>query len=342
MKFLLIINHRNACLSITGVLRALGADFYVPALCHIEPDSALVQGPLAKSLRTIDDPILDTINFYTNATPENIAKMITRLNESYDAVLFIPNIFSLEISHLICAKSTKKVIIYQWGNIAQCDPYTYIPTHILPGSSPSTHPTIYYGYSLEANFASDYKNLFKNKIILPLTLNPAVEKYQRVSNENKKGMVIISRLHNGYSQNLYSSAKYLIDKYKLHVCFYGHNEGASIPIPYEHNFSCDLETLYAKMKESQYLIYLINEPYVVQYSALEAISIGLPVFYLKGTLLGRLIGESNYFECNSLDEMGSKITAQNFGQADIKIQKNCLKYFSSEYATECWNKLLSN
>jgi glycosyltransferase involved in cell wall biosynthesis len=92
-------------------------------------------------------------------------------------------------------------------------------------------------------------------------------------------------------------------------------------------------------------VYPSAEARHVHYSPLEAMIVGAPVLYRRGSLLDRLAGESLPGACDGLDEMRVKAAELAGGatalSAEIRAaQPAILKKFSLETAREAWGRLL--
>jgi hypothetical protein len=321
----------------------------MPAICNIELNQFEPQGDEIKNMRSIQDEKLDSIDFFDNFNDNNyrISKLINRLNESYDVLILIPMIYSPYTLNRICSETKKKIIFLIWGsgdgyNIAKNFP-------IFEYDKKYSH--VFYGFTNDKLYPQIYSKLH-HKIITPLILNPQVDKYKDKwiadMDNNFHGIVVASRIYETSCSNrhIYDIADGLIKKHNITLHFYGKNDPKSAAdFKYYHNFGCDIDTIYENMTKCNYFLYLFAMSNVIQYSALEAIFIGVPVFYLKSSFLSTLIGQETIFECNTFDDMGTK--AKNLNKIDksiidanIKIQKNALHFFDNEKAKIRWTEAL--
>lgn len=345
MNLLLLVNHNTAALSIAHVLTALDHKVYIPLHCDIELHT--LQGDAVKSVRTIHDPILDRINFYSSAEAADLSRIVQRINEFYHVVIIgTPFLFEAFIRAL-SLHSTKKVILLFWGDHRDCDLLTAWPFL----AEIRDHPCIFNGFTLPILYRLDTQNQLKHKILTPMSMSPWLSPYVNTWNGMEKkgkgeGVVVISRIDSEYSSALYSKAVYLINQYRLDLCFYGKNAKTRLLFPHKHRFGCTEVEIYQDMSTSySYFVYLVSDRQLVQYSALEAIAVGLPVFYFSCTLLSELINSTDAkdpFRCDSLDDMGNKICAhvQNPSDRSLSRQKHALSYFDHSKAVECWSKII--
>lgn len=108
----------------------------------------------------------------------------------------------------------------------------------------------------------------------------------------------------------------------------------------------DIICMYKKMAECRFFIYLLPFQNMIQYSVLEAIYIGIPVFYLESSLLSSLIEDEDLGRCKSYSEMFEKIQrCKKMDTLDylylFRQQKTCLKYFREDYIQQEWIKSLN-
>lgn len=340
MNLLLLVNHNTAALSIAHVLTALAHQVYIPLHCNIELHT--LQGDAVKSIRTIQDTALDKIDFYHTADTADLLRIVQRVNEFYSVVIIGAPFLFESLIQMLSLHSTKKIILLFWGDHRDCDLLTAWPflAEII------NNPHIFYGFTLPILYRLDTQNRLKQKIVAPMTMSPWLSPYVNTWTKGKKeGMVVISRLDSEYSSALYSKAVYLIDQYKLNLCFYGKNV-KTCAFPHKNRFGCTEREIYQDMASSfAYFVYLVSDRQLVQYSALEAIAIGLPVFYLSSTLLSELINDAkDAFRCDSLEDMGHKIVhfLRDSSTFDTRAEKHALTYFDQEKAIKDWSALLQS
>ncbi len=105
----------------------------------------------------------------------------------------------------------------------------------------------------------------------------------------------------------------------------------------------ELFNLYAS---STAFVYISSEERHLHYSPIEAIIVGAPVLYMRGSMLARLAGTELPGECRSLDEMREKslrlITGDKDLQEEIIAQQSCiLPPFGEHAVKEQWKAALA-
>lgn len=343
MKIALIINHNTAAPSLAQILKEINNDIYIPIECNSELYA--FTGEEVKNVRTINDTILDSINFYQkfNDNDYKISLFVNQINNNYDMLILIPQIFNFYTITRILSEVKVKIITLIWGSIADYN----ISKNFSLLDFDKNYNNIYFGFANDKIYNEIPYNNLKHRITTPLSLNTLIFPYENkwIFNSTQIGMIIISRINiNTYENILFQKTEHMIKKYGLNLIFYGKNK--ILNFKYKEKFGSNIENIYQDMISSNYLIYLINEKNMIQYNALEAIFIGLPVFYLRTTLLAKLIDKYNYFECNTIDEMAIKIKyMKNLDKNEIlrntEIQKNALKYYNYNYSIENWQKVFN-
>jgi hypothetical protein len=105
----------------------------------------------------------------------------------------------------------------------------------------------------------------------------------------------------------------------------------------------DLLSLY---RTSAAFLYVSHEPRHLHYTPLEAAIVGLPVLYLRGSLMSRLVGRALPGECSSLDDMQSKARRLSVGDSDLasavtEEQDALLKAFQTDLIRDQWHAIFS-
>ena len=106
------------------------------------------------------------------------------------------------------------------------------------------------------------------------------------------------------------------------------------------------EELFAQFASSAAFVYTSPEPRHLHYSPVEAMIVGAPVLYLRGTMLSTLAGASLAGECASLQDMREKAERLVSGdtplqEAVIAGQPRILSWFTDEVIREQWRVALT-
>lgn len=340
-KVLLFFNHGTIVNALSQLFKTFeGVDFYFPFLCG-RGSEHIIDGNEIRSLRTLNDTFLDKFNLYKDFEINyKLSTIIKHINENYDVFVFIPQVFTPFIINKLLSEIKTKILLYYWGGMGNKSLLQYYPNIISFLDQPNLK--IIFPLKQMLSFHHTKKSSICN-LVLDQKIKPYENAWRISNNYKKKGMVFSSRIH---LLPIHLPEK-LIKIHGANLCFHGNNLLSTVKsFPYNHEFNIISEKYYETFLEHDYFVYLLREMDMIQYSPLEAIYIGQPVFYFSDTLLARLINDKNWFECDTLDEMGEKIIKfdtmdQHIINSNCIIQKNALKYYSFSDARVQWLNIIN-
>ncbi|AYV83910.1 MAG: hypothetical protein Hyperionvirus13_53 [Hyperionvirus sp.] len=337
-KILLMCRHGTVVRFFSQMFKTFeNIEFYFPLIFTIDDAGASNQNETINPLRTSHDEFLDRFDLHKDLEINHkLSTIIKHINKNYDIVI-IPPFFSVNTMVRLLNEIHGRFFYYYWGNLGNIPLSQYYP-YILNFNQSNLSIVFPVKQMLS------YENIPKS-YVAGLSFDPdilAFENTAKMSTDNhKKGMIVLSRLH-----RVYLPYETLIKSYDADLHCYGYNISAVVDsFKYKHEFNISHDKYYEKFARHDYFVYLWRELDMVQYSPLEAIFIGIPVFYFSNTLLAKLIDRQNWFECDTIDEMGHKINnlsnlPYDVLQASISIQKRALIYYSDSEVSKQWKKLL--
>lgn len=305
MNILLLVNHPTAAKFYCEIFKRYNHNIYVPMQFGFP---GMIGGEEIKQYRTMNNNdvanFLDSYNLYHhNLSIDALNNIFKIISKNFDIIITAYHI-NRELLKMISLAKNKAYFIL-WGDI--CNRYDFIHKNIL--ETPNKYYLIANDYLINkyVPLYSIPENKYKfYQLGLYLKDNNVTNTCTHSKNEV---VIIISRLHAIRSfYDIIVKIAETICNVKFHV--FGVDNQVSFgdsPNVTLHSACANVEEIYENIKDfSLALNFLIHED-VLQYSPIEFATIGIPFLYPSHGALFKIIGKSDTFTYNNIDELCSKI-----------------------------------
>jgi hypothetical protein len=298
-------NHNTAAPFVVETMAALGAETYLPLVC---PERGALSGPAAAQLRTArlepkEQTLLDVVDWYNEALTVDV-RVLACLDSLFDVVI-IPAAVRTPNLRVTAHLLSTRVIVFEWGDIMG------ITTHAE-----------YDAAVARANVrrAVAYQRLGADLLHLPLGLPRGIAAALARSDAVRQSdtvIIAVSRLWARYSRTQLLELLEAIHAPSFHLLIVGKDHGdTSFLQRYTSRWQSitaradqPVEALYRSYKQSAALLYWMREPTVLQYSALECITLGTPVIYYAQSLLSAVMPAADPCRVTAPAEMPTMLDA---------------------------------
>jgi hypothetical protein len=307
MKIAYLNNHSAVCKFILQLAKTKGAQVYLPLIC---PENGGFSMDAARASRTLHISELDDLDIYSSTTPTPL--QMSKLN-SLDLVI-IPGAVRSRCLLAVAQTTLAKTCILEWGDINNT------PVH-HEWNSALTRKNV--------NRAVCYKYLDTNAFLLPLgyDFSSLASFTTKRASLGDHVCLIASRLgHGSYSLPHVEAMLECLSSQKLKLVIMGKEisriTGSYLASKYSTRWQgiayysdLDQDSFYSMLATSQALLYWITEPTVLQYSAIEANYLDVPIIYSTKSLIAKYLDHTDPLRiCLNKKYLAEEILIQHQGQ----------------------------
>ena len=336
VRMLCIVNHKIIYESEIKIFEKLGIETFTPNIIpSTDPELRSIElRQNFSSLAEGDLEILNSFNFWTDFWTEDIIRI---LNDYFDFVYVALNSYCvplnqslLHFNKLIIGRAFGRESPYSYNDFFEMDPDLHLKTLIKSNSNFMFMP-IYKSiekiepryikkksYSIGLSIPNDwylYKDTWKNlETDQVIFLCPSINESEYYSELYQKFL------------KYFGSLNYLI---------FGKNKNTGDPRIATYMLRSELFALY---QNSKVFIYLSSEERHLHYTPIECMLIGIPVVYLKGSLLDSIVSQYSadfdFGKCSDVCEMQQKVDLILSGDSIIDKIRCAQAQIAKNYAED--------
>jgi len=332
-----LLNHKALHECEVPLLRSFGYEVFTSKkLSNVEPlGMAYYEDDKSLSIPQEDLLILNKHNYYVGRIAQPI---LERLNKYFNMVMAAG--YPSTIQDLV--KGYKgNIVIRVFGRAGNAN-YSSLFKHSIDDASKIRH-RFWMGAAFEEILDTEAEPLKSMSVVLPNGLPRHVTKIQNTwIGGNGKILIICPYIASKrYYRIRYDSLKPILNKMP---CVIGGVQPIKPKDPRVTGYLNDRE-FYGLMQSSEALFYYGIEPRHLHYHPIEGILIGIPLIFLKKSLLGSWMGAQQPGACDTLTEAIDKLNMilsgnKQFIDNILKKQTSILERFSDKAVRRQWANLL--
>jgi hypothetical protein len=297
------------------LLKELGYRIYIPKKDNqLEKDTSVYNNIDIDYNKIV---ILDNFNPYTDEPTDELIDIIT---SEFD-IIFV-TLLSMKLVHKLVKKSNMPIIIRIFGKAGN---HNYYDSY----KEISEYQNVYFGMGYKEMLEVEPEDSRYKYIYLPLPENYLYESYRNTwQNKTGKIMFVCSYIdESSYYKNIYDNFKSnfgdlphmiygrqgIFNGVKSDIGEIVKNDSSIIP-------NCPIDTYIKAYQDHSVMYYHSTEERHIHYHPIEAIMIGMPVVFLKNSLLDTLTDMNSIGRCSTNLEAKEKIIRLLNGDTSLSQQ----------------------
>ena len=353
VRMLCIVNHSVIFNSEIKIFERLGIETYTPMFIPTsDPDLRSIS--TRNNITSLPKDIVEKLDAHSFWTEEWDYEIRSIISNYFDIVYVAINSYLTPLhqslmffNKLIIARAFGREIPYRYEDFLQMKPELNLANLIKNNCKFYFVPVFKQILEIEPSY------LIQQNEVIGLSLPDDWFKYKNSwCGENFSKIIFLCPNINDsiYYNNLYLKFKQYFKNFD-HSIFGKQYTKVNDPCVLEYLAEDALFKLY---QTSKLLVYLSSEPRHLHYTPIECMLVGIPVIYLKGSLLSEIINyninlnEADFGECKDMEEMVQKVQyllsdteSSRIHLKEIKkIQLNIASLWSSEFFLKQWVKFL--
>jgi hypothetical protein len=345
-RLLWIVNHQTLMAAEVPILRSLGWEVFIPKQVPVDVGfrSAIVSYDYdaALGLSRSALAVLNLQNFYLRPWSPTVEAII---NEHFDVLITTLSYYTMPLSE--AARKFHGLVVARVFGREHPSTYSHWPESRRPDfkaelAAIGDRFVLAQGYDNLAEIEEEPLRSHGHTVTVPLP--PGVYDHRDTWRGDGDAAVFLCPAINdgGYYAGVYAGIKGSFGDLP-HLIFGRQFGEITDPAVLPYLSSTDLIELYA---ETPVFIYPSAEPRHLHYSPLEAMVVGAPVLYRRGSLMDLIVKERLPGACADDDEMREAARRLLAGDRELAdriraSQARILKHFSVELARRQWESLLA-
>jgi hypothetical protein len=339
-RVLWLLNHKTLLPAEVPILESFGFEVFAPASTPLDPDyaSATARHDKPLTISPKSRAALRDHGFYTEAWSKDLRKLI---NNAFDLV--VTSVINLPLIQTL-QHFKGPIIARVFGREAELNYTQLFEAYGCTDLIKSVSDRFMFGQAYSNIGAIEESFLQQRARTIGCAVPESIWEKRNSWNRSQDNLLFICPR---IDQNAYYREKYEVIKTVFASTGYTILGAQTAPSsdPNVLGYVSDAE-LFRRYAASAAFLYMSPEERHLHYSPIEAIVVGMPVLYMKGSMLATLAGMELPGECRSLEEMREKASRlvrgdKNLQEGIIATQARILTPFTDEVVKAQWKAALA-